>query len=162
MLVLTRQNVAHLDRSAARNPGVARGAYILSEPSDGLPDVILMGTGSEVQLCVKAQDKLKGYGVKARVVSMPSWDLFDSQDESYRESVLPKSIRKRVTIEAATPVGWHRWAGDEGVVIGVEHFGASAPGQDVFDHLGITAAHVVAAALRILGRNAEADQEYRA
>jgi transketolase len=160
-LVLTRQNVAHLDRSTAKNPSVARGAYILSEPADGRPDVILIGTGSEVQLCVKAQEKLKSYGVKARVVSMPSWDLFDAQDDAYRESVLPKSIKTRVTIEAGSPIGWHRWAGDEGIVIGVEHFGASAPGQDVFDHLGITAAHVTAAALRTLGRHAEADQEYR-
>ncbi|HET9322191.1 MAG TPA: transketolase C-terminal domain-containing protein, partial [Bryobacteraceae bacterium] len=159
-LVLTRQTVAHLDRSTAKDPGVARGAYILSEAGDGPPDVILIGTGSEVQLCAKAQDKLKSRGVKARVVSMPSWDLFEAQDESYRESVLPKKIKKRVTIEAASPVGWHRWAGDEGVVIGVERFGASAPGQDVFDHLGITAEHVTAAALRILGRNDEADQEY--
>jgi transketolase len=110
---------------------------------------------------VKAQENLKSYGVKARVVSMPSWDLFDAQDDSYRESVLPKSIKTRVTIEAGSPIGWHRWAGDEGIVIGVEHFGASAPGQDVFDHLGITAAHVTAAALRTLGRHAEADQEYR-
>jgi transketolase len=162
ILVLTRQNVAHLDRSRAKDPGVARGAYILSEPGDGPPDVILIGTGSEVQLCVKAQEKLKSHGVKARVVSMPSWDLFDAQDNSYRESVLPKSIKKRVTIEAGSPVGWHRWAGDEGEVIGVGHFGASAPGEDVFVHLGITAEHVTAAALRILGRNDEADREYRA
>jgi transketolase len=162
VLVLTRQNVAHLDRSAAKNPGVAKGAYILSEPGDGSPDVILIGTGSEVQLCVKAQEKLKSHGVKARVVSMPSWDLFDAQDESYRESVLPKKIKKRVTIEAGSPVGWHRWAGDEGVVIGVTRFGASAPGEDVFLHLGITAEHVTAAALRILNRNDEADQEYHA
>jgi len=162
VLVLTRQNVAHLDRSAAKNPGVAKGAYILSEPGDGSPDVILIGTGSEVQLCVKAQEKLKSHGVKARVVSMPSWDLFDAQDESYRESVLPKKIKKRVTIEAGSPVGWHRWAGDEGVVIGVTRFGASAPGEDVFLHLGITAEHVTAAALRILDRTDEAEQEYHA
>jgi transketolase len=162
VLVLTRQNVAHLDRSAAKNPGVAKGAYILSEPGDGSPDVILIGTGSEVQLCVKAQEKLKSHGVKARVVSMPSWDLFDLQDESYRESVLPKKIKKRVTIEAGSPVGWHRWAGDEGVVIGVTRFGASAPGEDVFLHLGITAEHVTAAALRILDRTNEAEQEYHA
>jgi len=162
VLVLTRQNVAHLDRSNARNPGVARGAYILSEPGDGPPDVILIGSGSEVELCVKSQQKLKNYGVKARVVSMPSWDLFDAQDESYRESVLPKGMKKRVTIEAGSPVGWHRWAGDEGAVIGVAHFGASAPGPDVFAHLGITAEHVTAAALRILGRSAEADREYPA
>lgn len=91
---------------------------------------------------------------------MPSWGLFEDQDESYRESVLPRSIKKRVTIEAASPIGWHRWAGDEGVVIGVERFGASAPGQEVLAHLGFTADHVAAAALRVLGRNAEADKQY--
>jgi len=158
-LVLTRQNVGHLDRSTAKDPGVAKGAYILSESGDGPPDVLLIGTGSEVQLCVQAQEKLKTFGVRARVVSMPSWDLFESQDESYRESVLPRQIKKRVTIEAASPLGWHRWAGDEGVVIGVNRFGASAPGPDVFEHLGITAEHVASAALRILGRGDQANPQ---
>ena len=160
LFVLTRQAVPHLDRSQAKDPGVARGAYILAEAEGGSPDVILIGTGSEVSLCVAAREKLKGRGVRARVVSMPSWSLFESQSESYRESVLPRGIKKRVTIEAASPIGWRQWAGDEGVVIGVERFGASAPGQDVLDHLGFTADHVAAAALRILGRNDEADQQY--
>jgi transketolase len=92
---------------------------------------------------------------------MPSWSLFEAQDESYRESVLPRGVRKRVTVEAASPIGWHRWAGDEGAVIGVERFGASAPGKDVLEHLGFTADRVAAAALRLLGRNDEADREYR-
>ena len=127
---------------------MARGAYVLAEADGGSPDVILIGTGSEVSLCVAAREKLKGHGVKARVVSMPSWNLFEEQDASYRESVLPQSIKKRVTIEAASPLGWRRWAGDEGAVIGVERFGASAPGQEVLDHLGFTADHVAAAALR--------------
>ena len=162
LLVLTRQAVPHLDRSKAKDPAVARGAYVLAEADGGSPDVILIGTGSEVSLCMAAREKLKGLGVQARVVSMPSWNLFDEQDESYRESVLPRGIKKRVTIEAASPIGWHRWAGDEGVVIGVERFGASAPGQDVFDHLGFTADHVAAAALRVLGRNTEADKLYDA
>ena len=113
-LVLTRQVVPNLDRSRAKEPGVARGAYILSEPEDGSADVILIGTGSEVGLCVKAQEELKKQGVKARVVSMPSWDLFAAQDESYRDSVLPKQMKKRVAVEAASPLGWHRWTGDEG------------------------------------------------
>ena len=161
-LVFTRQVVPHLDRSKAKNPGVARGAYVLAEADGGSPDVILIGTGSEVNLCMTAREKLKAQGVQARVVSMPCWSLFENQDESYRESVLPRNIKKRVTIEAASPIGWRQWAGDEGAVIGLERFGASAPGQEVFEHLGFTADHVVAAALRILGRNAEADKQYHA
>jgi transketolase len=160
LLVLTRQTVAHLDRSGAKDAGVARGAYVLSDAENGSPDVILIGTGSEVNLCVLAREKLKNYGVKARVVSMPCWSLFEAQEPSYRESVLPRGIKKRVTVEAGSPIGWHRWAGDEGAVIGVERFGASAPGQDVLTHLGFTPDHVTAAALRLLGKNKEADLVY--
>ena len=161
LLVLTRQTVPHLDRSGAKDTGVARGAYVLADAEGGAPDVILIGTGSEVSLCVQAREKLRDFGVKARVVSMPSWSLFEAQEESYRESVLPRSIRKRVTVEAASPIGWHRWAGDEGAVIGVERFGASAPGQEVLEHLGFTPERVAAAALRVLGKNKEADREFR-
>jgi len=162
LLVLTRQAVPHLDRTQAKDPDVTRGAYVLAEADGGSPDVVLIGTGSEVSLCMTAREKLKDHGVQARVVSMPSWNLFENQDESYRESVLPRRIKKRVTIEAASPIGWHKWAGDEGVVIGVDRFGASAPGQDVFDHLGFTADHVAAAALRVLGENTEAGKQYDA
>jgi transketolase len=162
LMALTRQTVPQLDRSTAKDPAVARGAYILAEADGGVPDVILIGTGSEVSLCVLARERLKNYGVKARVVSMPSWNLFTSQPESYQESVLPRRITKRVTIEAASTMGWHRWAGDEGVVIGLERFGASAPGPEVLEHLGFTAQSVTAAALRVLGRSAEADREYSA
>ncbi|MGA2211761.1 MAG: transketolase [Bryobacteraceae bacterium] len=151
-LVLTRQAVPQLDRSRAIEPGVARGAYVLSEAEGGAADVILIGTGSEVGLCVQAQEGLKKQGVKARVVSMPSWDLFAAQPESYRESVLPKQIKKRVAVEAASPLGWHRWTGDEGAIIGVERFGASAPGEEVLQHLGFTVENVVATALRVLKR----------
>ena len=160
VLVLTRQAVPHLDRSNAKEPGVARGAYILAEADGGSPDVILIGTGSEVQLCVEARKKLEKYGVKARVVSMPSWELFAAQDQSYREAVLPKKIKARVTVEAGSPLGWYRWAGDEGAVIGLERFGASAPGEQVLQHLGFTAEHVTSAALRVLGRDSDAEQEY--
>jgi transketolase len=149
LLVLTRQNVPHLDRSNAKDPGAAKGAYILSD-TDGAPDVILIGTGSEVSLCVKAQENLKGSGVKARVVSMPSWELFEAQDESYREAVLPKTIKKRVTVEAASRFGWRRWAGDEGTIIGIDRYGASAPGEVILKELGFTAEHVTAAALELL------------
>jgi len=156
-LVLTRQAVPHLDRSGAQDPGVARGAYILADAASGAPDVILIATGSEVQLCVEARKKLEQYGVKARVVSMPSWDLFAAQDQAYREKVLPKRVKARVSIEAASPFGWERWAGDEGAIIGLERFGASAPGEEVMRHLGITSEHVVSEALRVTGRKAEAD-----
>jgi transketolase len=162
LFALTRQNVPHLDRGNAKNPGVAKGAYIISEAASGSPDVILVGTGSEVALCMMAQEKLKGYGVKARVVSMPSWNLFAGQEEAYRESVLPKAIKKRVTVEAASTFGWHRWATDEGTIIGLDHYGASAPGQEILKNFGFTAEHVTSAALRLLGRNAEADKEYGA
>jgi transketolase len=160
LFALTRQAVPHLDRSSARDPGVAKGAYILEEPEFGPPDVILIGTGSEVALCVKARAKLQGYGVKARVVSMPSWEIFEAQPESYRESVLPKSIRKRVTVEAASPMGWCKWAGEEGTIIGINRFGASAPGEENMKHLGFTPEHVTAAALRLMGKHREAEREY--
>jgi transketolase len=160
LFAFTRQNLEHLDRSKAKNIDVSKGAYIISEADGGSPDVLLIGTGSEVALCMKAQEKLLTYGVKARVVSMPSWYLFEAQDEGYRDSVLPKNIKKRVTVEAGVTYGWHRWAGDEGTVIGIDHYGASAPGGEILKNFGFTAEHVTSAALRLLGRNEEADKEY--
>jgi transketolase len=150
LFALTRQVVPHLDRARAKDPGVARGAYILSEAEGGAPDAILIGTGSEVSLCVKAQEMLKAKGVRARVVSMPSWNLFEAQDDAYRESVLPAGVKKRVTIEAGSSMGWRRWAGDEGIIIGVDRYGASAPGGEVLKHLGFTAENVAAAALNLV------------
>ena len=160
LFALTRQNVPHLDRSNAKEPGVAKGAYILAEAEGGTPDVILIGTGSEVSLCVKAQEKLKSYGVKARVVSLPGWNLFAAQNDAYRESVLPKSVKKRVTVEAGASFGWREWAGDEGIIIGIDRYGASARGEDCMTHFGFTPEHVTSAALRLVGRNQEADKEY--
>jgi transketolase len=160
LFALTRQNVPHLDRKEAKDPSVAKGAYILAEAEGGAPEVILIGTGSEVALCMSAYGKLAGYGVKARVVSMPSWELFKAQDEGYREYVLPKNIKKRVTVEAGSTMGWSQWAGDEGTMIGIDHYGASAPGAEVMKHFGFTAEHVTSAALRLLGRNEEADKEF--
>jgi len=158
LLVLTRQAVPHLDRSAAREPAVTRGAYVLAD-AEGSPDVILIGTGSEVDLCVRARAKLAGYGVKARVVSMPSWELFAAQDDSYRESVLPAAIRKRVTVEAGASMGWQRWAGDEGAILAIDRYGASAPGDEILRRYGFTPENVAAAALRILGRSSDAQRE---
>jgi transketolase len=155
LFVLTRQNLPILERVAGSTAGVAQGAYILADAANGQPDVILIGTGSEVQLCVTARETLKGYGVEARVVSMPSWELFERQDAGYRESVLPAAIRKRVTIEAAATFGWQKWAGTDGVVLGIDHYGASAPGEEVMRHFGFTAEHVVFAALRIVGKEAK-------
>ncbi|MGD0668007.1 MAG: transketolase [Bryobacteraceae bacterium] len=156
LIVLTRQSVPHLDRTNAKDAAVARGGYILAEAAGGSPDVILIGTGSEVALCVQAREKLQASGVRARVVSLPSWKLFDKQDAAYRESVLPKAIRKRVTVEAGATLGWSRFAGDEGVIIGLDRFGASALGAEVLQHFGFTADHVTAAALGLLGRSGQA------
>jgi transketolase len=156
LLVFSRQNLPVLDRAGAKEPGVKRGAYVLSDTENGKPDVLLIGTGSEVSLCVKAKEKLKEFGVGARVVSMPSWNLFAQQDAAYRESVLPKSIKKRVGVEAAATLGWERWTGDEGTVIGIDHYGASAPGDEIMKHFGFTADHVAAEALKLLGRAEDA------
>ncbi len=160
LFALTRQNVPHLDRARSKDASVSKGAYILSEPESGDPEVILIGTGSEVALCVKAQERLKSYNIRARVVSMPSWELFSKQTQSYRERVLPRSIRKRVTVEAASSLGWDRWAGDEGKIIAIDHFGASAPGDEILKNFGYTAEHVASEALRLMGREAEATKEY--
>lgn len=159
LFALSRQHLAHLDRTRAKEAGAARGAYILSESEGGAPDVILIGTGSEVGLCVKAQERLAGSGIRARVVSMPSWDLFEAQDDAYRERVLPAAVKKRVTVEAGASQGWHRWA-SEGIVIGIDHYGASAPGDEVLKNFGFTAEHVTSAALRLMGRIDEAKKIY--
>jgi transketolase len=146
-LVLTRQALPTLDRSRnAPASGLARGGYVLSEAPERKPDVILIGTGSEVSLCIAARDVLKSQGVGARVVSLPSWELFEEQDEAYRESVLPAAVRARVSVEAAATLGWERYVGPEGASIGMHGFGASAPGKDVMRHFGFTAEKIAAAA----------------
>ena len=152
----SRQNLPILDRSGARG-GVAQGAYILAEAEGGTPDVILIGAGSEIGLCVGARERLAEFGVRARVVSMPSWDLFAAQDQAYRDGVLPPTIRARVTVEAAATFGWERWAGTDGATIGLDRFGASAPADRIMQELGFTKEHVTATALRLLGRDEEAD-----
>jgi transketolase len=159
LFAMSRQNLPHLDRSTSKDADVTRGAYVLAEAEGGKPDLILIGSGSEVSLCVEAQKKLTAYGINARVVSMPSCNLFESQDAAYREAVLPKACTKRVTVEAGTTFGWDRWAGSEGAVIGLDRFGASAPGEEIMQRLGFRAEHVTAVALRVLGRDAEAETE---
>jgi transketolase len=145
-LVLTRQAVPTFDRTKYGSAsGVARGAYILVD-SDGKLDVILMGTGSEVSLCVEAYEQLKAQGIKARVVSMPSLDLFERQDETYRNQVLPPRVKARVSVEAASTFGWSHYVGPTGVAIGMHRFGASAPIKDLLKKFGFTTEKVVAAA----------------
>jgi transketolase len=146
-LVLTRQALPTLDRRLyASASGLARGGYVLSDAPGQKPDVILIGTGSEVPLCVAAQDLLKPQGLAARVVSIPCWELFDEQNEGYRESVLPRAIKARVSVEAAATLGWERYVGREGAAIGMHSFGASAPAKDLMRHFGFTPENVVAAA----------------
>ena len=129
-LVLSRQALPTLDRSRyASAAGVARGGYVLADAPGGRPDVILIGTGSEVATCVAAAEMLAKASIAARVVSLPSWELFDRQDEDYRESVLPKSVKARVSVEAASTRGWERYAGADGAMLGMHRFGASAPSR---------------------------------
>ena len=150
-LALTRQNVPTLDRTKfAAAEGLRKGAYILADAPNDKPDLILIATGSEVSLIVAAKEKLAEQKIHARIVSMPSWELFDSQSPEYRDSVLPLSIRARLAVEAALPMGWHRYVGDAGDVIGIERFGASAPGNIVMEKLGFTVTHVVERAVALL------------
>ncbi len=153
-LIMSRQKVPIWDRTKyATADGTMRGAYILSEAEGGKPDAILIGTGTEVQWVMGAQSKLLEQGVKARVVSMPCWELFEEQDQSYRDEVLPPDVTARLAIEAASPMGWHKWVGSEGVVIGVEGYGASAPAEIIFEKFGFTVDNVVAHTLAMLNGN---------
>jgi transketolase len=152
-LVLTRQKLPVLDRNKlAPAAHVAKGAYILSEADGSSPQLILLATGSEVSLALEAQQRLAKEGIRSRVVSLPSWELFEAQPQSYRDSVLPPQVRARVSIEAASPFGWERYVGADGAAIGVTHFGASAPGGEVMKNYGFTADHVVETARQVLSR----------
>ena len=146
-LVLTRQNLPTLDRSVyASAAGTAKGAYVLSEAEGGSPQVILIGTGSEVGLCLEAQKKLAAEGVKARVVSMPSWELFEAQEQAYRDGVLPPEVGARVAVEAGVEQGWSKYLGCRGRFVGMKGFGASAPFGQLMKHFGLTADRVVSEA----------------
>ncbi|MBN2099182.1 MAG: transketolase, partial [Dehalococcoidia bacterium] len=150
-LILTRQNVPTLDRGHfAPAEGLRRGAYVLADAANAKPDLILIASGSEVGLIVAAQQKLLEQKITVRLVSMPSWELFEAQSPEYRESVLPKSVRVRLAVEAGVTQGWHKYVGDQGDVIGVDRFGASAPGPTVMREYGLSADNVYLKALTLL------------
>ncbi len=152
VLVLTRQHVPTLDRAQlAPAEGLRRGAYVLN-PGEDNPELILMATGSELSLIVDAEPQLRAQGLRVRLVSMPSWELFAQQSEEYRQSVLPRAVTARLAVEAARPFGWERWVGLDGDVLGVDRFGASAPGGIVMQEYGFTVDNVVARALALKGR----------
>ena len=151
-LILTRQNLPTLDRRAlGPADGLLRGGYVLKDAPGGRPDVILLATGSEVEIALAAADELGGREVRARVVAMPSWELFEQQEHGYRSSVLPPEVTARVSIEAASTFGWDRYVGPGGAALGIDHFGASAPAKVLYQEFGITADNLVATALRMLG-----------
>ena len=145
-LALSRQKLPILAGTAEKaREGVARGGYVLRDASGDAakPDLVLIGTGSELQLAMAAAEALEKEGIRSRVVSLPSWERFEAQDAAYREAVLPRASRKRVTIEAESPFGWERYAGDDGVIVGIDRFGASAPAEKIFEAFGITADRVI-------------------
>ncbi len=151
LLILTRQSVPTLARNDSNHASnVLKGAYIISDVEKESPDAILMGTGSEVQLAMDAQKKLKEQDIDARVVSMPSWGLFEKQDQRYRDEVLPPEVKARISIEAGATLGWERWVGSEGTIIGLDRFGASAPYKKIYQNLGITADRMVEETKKLL------------
>jgi transketolase len=154
MLVLTRQKLPIFDRSkVAATEGVLKGAYILSREQGKQPDVILIATGSEVQLVLEAQQLLQKEKIDARVVSMPSWELFRIQEQQYRDEVLHPSVKPRLAVEAASPQGWGEWVGDAGKVIGINHFGTSAPAKEIFKHYGFTSENIVNEVKKMLAKS---------
>ena len=151
LLVLSRQAIPTLDRTKyASAVGVAKGAYVLADAPGGTPDVILMASGTEVYLCVDAHEKLKAEGIKARVVSMPSWEVFEKQDAAYKETVLPSNVTARLSVELGTTLGWERYVGPKGQMLGMHRFGASAPWKDLQKKFGFTPDAVLAAARKLI------------
>lgn len=149
-LVLTRQKLGFIDRSKyASAAGVAKGAYVLADSPSGNPQVVLMSSGSEVALVVEAQQQLESEGIRTRVVSMPSHELFAAQSKEYRDSILPVGS-KRISIEASQPMSWQRWVGTDGVALGLDRFGASAPYKELYEHLGLTVARIVETARQLV------------
>jgi transketolase len=154
-LMLSRQALPTLDRTKyAAASGLVRGAYVLADASGGDPEVLLLATGSEVSLCVAAHELLVQDGVRSRVVSMPSWELFDRQDQAYKDAVLPPSVRARVSVEQGSTLGWERYVGSAGRAIGMRTFGASAPLKELQKKFGFEPGKVVAAAREQIARRA--------
>jgi transketolase len=149
-LVFTRQNLPILEDYERIHEGVAHGGYILAN-CDGTPDLILLASGSEVHIAHEAYHQLMAEGVKTRVVSLPCWELFEEQEPAYRESILPRSVTARISIEAGRTLGWERYTGSFGLNIGVDQFGASAPYEKLYEEYGLTAARIVELARQHLG-----------
>ena len=151
MLVLSRQGLPIFDRSSlAGAEGLLKGAYVLSKEQADFPDIILLASGSEVHLILEAQQQLAQSGIAARVVSMPSWEIFCAQSPAYRSEVLPLGVRARLAVEAGSPLGWREWVGDAGDIINVTQFGASAPAKEIFKHYGFTVEHIVERAKQLV------------
>jgi transketolase len=151
MLVLSRQKLPVIDRNKfSPAEGLMKGAYILSPEQNKKPDVILIATGSEVQIVLEAQAELQKEKIDARVVSMPSWELFRIQEQEYRNKVLPPEVKNRISVEAASPQGWCEWVGDSGKVIGIPNFGTSAPYKEIYQHYGITVKNIVGASIKMV------------
>lgn len=150
LLVLTRQNLPTLDRNKyGIANGTEKGAYVLKKESGNEIDLILLSTGSEVHLALEAAEKLEKDGKSVRVVSMPCWELFEAQDQKYRDTVLPPKSRNRISIEAAATMGWHKWTGSEGIVMGIDRYGESAPFEQVYEHLGLTVEKIIENAAKL-------------
>jgi transketolase len=150
-LAFTRQKLPTLAGSPEKaREGLRRGGYVLREASGGSPQLILIGTGSELQLCFAAAEALEADGIPTRVVSLPCWERFEAQDQAYRDDVLPPAVRKRVSVEVGVSLGWDRWVGDEGAIIGLDHFGASAPAGTIFKEFGFTADRVADVGRRVV------------
>jgi transketolase len=149
-LALTRQNLPTLNRNSqyASAAGLHRGGYVLSEAANGKPQVILIASGSEVHIALTAAEMIDAKGYATRVVSMPSWELFEAQPANYRQQVLPPAVKAKIAVEAGSPQGWHRYVGDAGRVVSLDHFGASAPAQTLFEKFGLTSDQVVEKALK--------------
>jgi transketolase len=143
VMVYTRQNVEIIDRSQYDAiGGPERGAYVLADAPDGEPDLIVMATGSEVPIALEACEVLWEEGIAARLVSMPSWEVFEAQDDEYQEKVLPEDVTARLAVEAASPQGWHRWVGTQGEILGIDRFGASAPWETNYEKYGFTPSNI--------------------
>jgi transketolase len=154
VLALSRQPLPTLDRSKyAPASGVARGAYVLADPPGGKPELILIASGSEVSLCVQAHEELLAEGIRSRVVSMPSWDIFEHQTQAYQDSVLPPEATARVAVEQASTFGWERYVGRAGRIIGMKTFGASAPLKELLQKYGCEPQRVTAVAKELLGKD---------